>query len=250
MVTYLSNRTFPEDMSKCCQRAIETEGRDYSPIGNQLYRRGKDQHLRLCANEDEDLPILKQAHVRLAGCHFLSEITTRAILMAGIWWPTLFVDAKEFIQRCDACQRAKMPTRVASMPLRPMMGARAFSKWGIDFVRPIQPPAYRFQAQYIIVATDYLTTWTEAKATRKNDARTTVAFLYENVLTRYGLPIEIVSDRGTHFLNEVIEYLLSEFMVIHNKSAPYHPQANGQAEHTNKIISFVLTKVVSTRRTD
>ncbi|MCO5559629.1 hypothetical protein L7F22_013230 [Adiantum nelumboides] len=106
------------------------------------------------------------------------------------------------------------------------------------------------QAQYIIVATDYLTKWTEAKATRKNDARTTAAFLYENVFTRYGLPIEIVSDRGTHFLNEVIEYLLSEFMVIHNKSAPYHPQANGQVEHTNKILSSVLTKVVSTGRTD
>ncbi|MCO5609518.1 hypothetical protein L7F22_063746 [Adiantum nelumboides] len=88
-------------------------------------------------------------------------------------------------------------------------------------------------------ATDYLTKWAEAIAIRKNYARTTAAFLYENVFTRYGLPIEIVSNRGTHFLNEVIEYLLSEFIVIHNKSAPYHPQANGQAEHTNKILSSV-----------
>ncbi|MCO5592761.1 hypothetical protein L7F22_046764 [Adiantum nelumboides] len=170
--------------------------------------------------------------------------------MAGIWWPTLLADAKEFVRRCDACQRAKMLTRVNSMPLRPMMDARAFAKWGIDFVGPIQPPTYKTQAQYIIVATDYLTKWAEAKATRKNDARTTTAFLYENVFTRYGLPIEIISDKGTHFLNEVSEYLLSEFMVIHNKSAPYHWQANGQAEHTNKILNSVLTKVVNTGRTD
>ena len=27
-----------------------------------------------------------------------------------------------------------------------LMGARAFSKWGIDFVGPIDPPAYRTQA--------------------------------------------------------------------------------------------------------
>ncbi|MCO5587012.1 hypothetical protein L7F22_040957 [Adiantum nelumboides] len=250
IVTYLSNRTFPEDMSKRCQRAIETKARDYSLIGNQLHRKGKDQHLRLCANEDEYLPILEQAHARLAGGHFSSETTARAILMADICSPTLFADAKEFVRRCDACQRAKMPTRVDRMPLRSMMGVKAFAKWGIDFVGLIQPSAYRVQAQYIIVATDYLTKWAEAKATRKNDARTTAAFLYENVFTRYGLPIEIVSDRGTHFLNEVIEYLLSEFMVIYNKSTPYHPQANGQAEHTNKILSSVLTKVVSTGRTD
>ncbi|KAI5075658.1 hypothetical protein GOP47_0009734 [Adiantum capillus-veneris] len=143
-----------------------------------------------------------------------------------------------------------MPTRVDSMPLRPMMGARAFAKWGIDFDGPIQPPAYRIQAQYIIVATDYLTKWAKDKAIQKNDARTTTAFLYEYAFMRYGLPIEIVSDWGTHFLNEVIESLLNEFMVIHNKSAPYHPQANGQVEHTNKILSSLLTKVVSSGRTD
>ena len=130
------------------------------------------------------------------------------------------------------------------------MGARAFEKWGIDFFGPIDPPAYKTQAQYIIVATDYLTKWVETKATRHNDARTIANFLYQEVFTRYGLPIEIVSDRGTHFLNEVIEHLLDEFMVIHNKSTPYHPQANMQAESTNKTLYTIITKLVRTSRTD
>ncbi|MCO5593608.1 hypothetical protein L7F22_047623 [Adiantum nelumboides] len=136
------------------------------------------------------------------------------------------------------------------MPLRPMMGARAFAKWGIDFVGPIAPPAYRTHAQYIIVATNYLTKWVEAKATTKNNAKTTAQFLYENIFTRYGLPIEIVSDRRTPFINEVIEFLLDEFMVIHRKTAPYSPQANGQAESTNKILVTILTKIVSESRAD
>ncbi|WP_208972739.1 hypothetical protein, partial [Escherichia coli] len=57
------------------------------------------------------------------------------------------------------------------------------------------------------------------------------------------LAIFLVSDWGTHFLNAVIENLLDEFLVIHKKSAPYHPQANGQAESTNKILGAVLTKI-------
>ena len=69
-----------------------------------------------------------------------------------------------------------------------------------------------------------MTKWVEAKATQKNNAHTAAKFLYEYVLTRYGLPIEIVNDRGLHFLNERIEYLMDEFMVIHNKLAPYHLQ--------------------------
>ena len=64
------------------------------------------------------------------------------------------------------------------------------------------------------------------------------------------MPIEIVSDRVTHFLNEVIEHLLEEVMVIHKKSAPYHSQANGHVESTNKILCNVLTKVVSQTKTD
>ena len=107
--------------------------------------------------------------------------------------------------------------------MRIIKSTRAFSKWGIDFIGPIKPPAKSTHAQYIIVAIYYLTKWVEAKATVRNDARTTTKFLYEYVFTWYGLPIDIVSDQGVHFVNEVIKFLLNEFMVIHQKSAPYHP---------------------------
>ena len=100
------------------------------------------------------------------------------------------------------------------------------------------------------MATNYLTKWVEAKATIKSDARTTANFLYEYGFTRYGLPIEFVSDRGTHFINEVIQCLLGKFMVIHHKSAPYHPQANGQVESTNKTLCTTLIKVVEHYKID
>ncbi|MCO5602801.1 hypothetical protein L7F22_056940 [Adiantum nelumboides] len=160
------------------------------------------------------------------------------------------MDSEEFVKRCDDCQRTKTLRGRDDMPLRPMMEVRAFAKWRIDFVGPIAPLAYRTHAQNIIVAIDYLNKWIEAKATTKNDAKTIAQFLYENIFTRYGLLIEIVSDTGTHFINEVIEFLLDEFMVIHQKSSPYHPQANGQAENTNKILVTVLTKTVSESRAD
>lgn len=99
------------------------------------------------------------------------------------------------------------------MPLRPMISTRAFAKWGLDFVGPIKPPAKGTHVEYIPVAIDYLTKWVEAKATMKNDARTTAKFLYENIFTCYGLPIELVNDQGAHLINKVIEYLLQEFIL-------------------------------------
>ena len=86
-------------------------------------------------------------------------------------------------------------------------------------------------------------------ASTKNNAWTTAKFLYEHIFVQFGLPtIEIVSDQGTHFVNKVVEVLLNEFMVTHKKSEPYHPQANGQAESTNKVLCTTLTKVVEGNR--
>ena len=46
------------------------------------------------------------------------------------------------------------------------MGARAFAKWDIDFIDPIDPLAMKTNvAQYIIAATNYVTKWVEVKAT-------------------------------------------------------------------------------------
>ena len=53
------------------------------------------------------------------------------------------------------------------MPLRPMMGAGAFAKWGIDFVGPIDLLAMHTHAQHIITAMNYVTKWVEIKANKK-----------------------------------------------------------------------------------
>ena len=76
----------------------------------------------------------------------------------------------------------------------------------------------------------------EAKALRDNTSTSVARFLYENTMVRFGCPIELVSDQGTHFLNEVIHVLTHWHMIIHKKLTVYYPQANGQAESTNKIL--------------
>ena len=233
--------------NKAKQRIVILESQKYRVLGSQVYRACPDGNLRLCVPENKYIEVLSHAHAGAGSGHFGAKTTSQMILYSGLWWPTLFMDCQEFVKRCDMCQRNRVPNMYDEMPLRPIVSTRAFAKWGIDFVGPL-PPAKESNCQYIIVATDYLTKWAEAMASTKNDAHTTAKFLYEHIFVRFGLPIEIVSDQGTHFINAVVGELLNEFLVAHRKSAPYHPQANGQAESTNKVLCTALTKIVDGNR--
>ena len=116
------------------------------------------------------------------------------------------------------------------------MSLQPFEKWAIDFVGPIQPPGKKMGARYIIIAMEYLARWAEVQPIKDCTRTTTTKFLFEYVLTRFGCPDILMSDCGTHFLNETISTLMEEFQFYHQKSTPYHPQANGMVEVFNKIL--------------
>lgn len=64
------------------------------------------------------------------------------------------------------------------------------------------------------------------------------------------MPKELISDRGTHFLNETIKELTDKYLIKHRKTAPYHPRANGQTEKTNGLLCKIILKTISGTGTD
>ena len=129
------------------------------------------------------------------------------------------------------------------MPRITIVPLEEFMKWGLDFMGPFKKVTPR-KNQYVIVATDYVTKWVEAKALHDNTAKSTAWFLFNQVISRFGFPLEIVSDQGSHFFNEIIENMMHTFMIKHQKCTPYYPRCNGQAKSTKKTLKGILTKIV------
>jgi hypothetical protein len=128
------------------------------------------------------------------------------------------------------------------MPLQNIQEVEVFDCWGIDFVGPF-PPSYG--NEYMLVAVDYVSKWVEAIASPRADAKTVINFLKKNIFSRFGTPRVLISDGGSHFCNAPLESILKHYGVSHRVTTPYHPQANGQAEVSNREIKRILEKTVS-----
>jgi transposase InsO family protein len=70
--------------------------------------------------------------------------------------------------------------------------------------------------------------------------------LFSRWLRRHGLPLEIVSDNGTEFCNEIVETLLQLIRIKKTNTTLYHPKTSAQAAVCNKTIAaYLKTQVLS-----
>ncbi|XP_070019331.1 uncharacterized protein [Nicotiana sylvestris] len=133
------------------------------------------------------------------------------------------------------------------MSLTTILEVDIFDVWGIDFMGPF---VISYGNTYILVAIDYVSKWVEAMALPNNEVRSVVAFLKKSIFTRFGTLRAIISDGGSHFCNKAFDTLLERYGLNHKISTPYHPQASGQVEVSNREIKSTLSKTVNANRTD
>ena len=135
------------------------------------------------------------------------------------------------------------------MPLHISLPLVSFEKWGIDYVGLVRPNSSR-RMIYIVVATEYLTKWAEAKAVKMDTTVHAATFMYENIILRFGCPKIMVSDKGSYFLNELFEQMTVKFRINHRKTMPYHSQTNGQTKRVNGILVSILRKTILDSKRD
>ncbi|KAL5570454.1 hypothetical protein UlMin_027029 [Ulmus minor] len=67
-------------------------------------------------------------------------------------------------------------------------------------------------------------------------------FIWKNIVCRFGVPRELVSDHGTQFENEKLQSICDRLGIKKVFSSPAHPKSNGQVEAVNKTIKQTLKK--------
>ena len=92
------------------------------------------------------------------------------------------------------------------------------------------------QVKFAVIAVDYFTKWAEVEPLATITEKKMEVFVMKNILSRFGIPQDLVSDNGRQFDTLVFRQFCSSYRIFNHYSSPEHPQANGQAEVTNGTI--------------
>jgi transposase InsO family protein len=96
----------------------------------------------------------------------------------------------------------------------------------LDFIGPINPPSSAGKV-FILTATDYFTKWVEVVPLKHSTDDQVISFHENNIFSRFGLPLEIITDNGPAFIFAKLTQFLANLGVKHFTSSSYYPRGNG-----------------------
>ncbi|GJT61766.1 reverse transcriptase domain-containing protein [Tanacetum coccineum] len=109
-----------------------------------------------------------------------------------------------------------------------------FYKWGIDIAGPF--PEGPGKVKFLIVAMDYFTKWIEAKPVTTITGNQVKKFVWENIVCRFGLLGEIISDNGKQFRDNPFRDWCEKLCIQQHFASVKHPQTNGLVERANRSL--------------
>ncbi|KAL0161463.1 hypothetical protein M9458_045188, partial [Cirrhinus mrigala] len=154
---------------------------------------------------------------------------TLSLLSECFWWPNMARDVKRYIQGCKECGGKLQPLPIPNCP---------WSHLGVDFMTDLPPSdgntcilviVDRFSKSCRLIPLKGLPTAFE-----------TAECLFNQVFCYYGIPEDVVSDRGPQFISRVWKSFFKLLGVTVSLSSGYHPQTNGQTERKIQEVGWFL----------
>jgi hypothetical protein len=215
------------------------QARPYQVEKGVLFKRSaKGAPKKVIFDQETRKLLMKEAHDDFGhrGVHAVFET-----LRSRFQWPYLYQDVVSYVQTCHECQIRSV--KRLTTPLNVSEPGTLFSKIYVDVMdMPLGVNKYK----YIVAARDDLTQAAEGRALKKNNSKNVAAFLWEEIICRYGSIGEIVTDNGPEF-GKACETLIKKYGIPQIRITPYNSRANGVVERGHFIIRESIIKACGSK---
>ena len=144
---------------------------------------------------------MEKVHQGICGPRVNGRMLAKKIQRIRYYWNTMEINCVDYVKSRYDCQTHANLNHVPSSEFYSMTSPWQFLVWGIDVIERIAPKASNGY-EYILVAINYFTKSVEAASYFVLKAMHVARFL-ENIICRFGVPQEIISNNGSHFEGEV-----------------------------------------------
>ncbi|XP_051724240.1 uncharacterized protein LOC127498671 isoform X1 [Ctenopharyngodon idella] len=217
----------------------------FAVIKNRLYRvtqdtQTKEDTTQLLVPRSRREMLFQAAHSNPMAGH-LGQATTLNRLMTRFFWPGIHENVRRWCASCRECQLVNPPA-TPKAPLRPLPLMQVpFERIGMDLIGPLERSARGHRFALVIV--DYATRYPEAVALRSISAKSVADALF-TLISRVGIPKEILTDQGTAFMSRTLRELYELLGIKAIRTSVFHPQTDGLVERFNRTLKTMIRKFV------
>jgi transposase InsO family protein len=189
---------------------------------------------------DEQYAHIAKVHNATVG-HMGVNCTLDRLRKAKIVWPKMRKHISQFIRQCPSCQ--KLNERKLMQKTEPFTTAayHPMEVLNIDTIGPVESDDNK--NEHILVIIDCFTRWVELVAIPDTSALSAARGLLQHV-GRFGIPGQIRSDRGTQFVNGIIEELTALMHSEQQIGTAYSKEENAIVERANKEVMRHLRAII------
>ncbi|XP_057201512.1 uncharacterized protein LOC130561305 [Triplophysa rosa] len=212
---------------------------------NRLYRVAQDAQTKeditqLLVPKSRREMLFQAAHCNPMAGH-LGQTNTLNRLMARFFWPGIHDNVRRWCASCRECQLVNPPA-TPKAPLRPLPLMQVpFERIGMDLIGPLERSARGHRFALVIV--DYATRYPEAVALRNISAKCVAEALFR-IISRVGIPREVLTDQGTAFMSRTLRELYELLGIKSIRTSVFHPQTDGLVERFNRTLKTMIRKFV------
>lgn len=166
---------------------------------------------------------------------------TLDLLKQKFFWKTMRRDVQNFCEECHQCNRRR--AKAPPAPLETMsIPCTVFGRCSLDLVGPLHLTDNG--NKYILTCIDYLTRFAEAIPLADIQAKTVARAFATNIIARYGVPLELLTDCGSQFVSKLFKEICSTLEIKKIQTTPFHPATNGAVERYHAGLKKMLSHFI------